>query len=1111
MASHTARIADLSKEKQALLLKRIKDRSALVNQTISKRANFSLCPLSFAQERLWFLAQMEPDSPFYNIAGLVQLQGNLNISILEQALNEVVRRHEALRTSFVTIENEVRQAVEVNSAITINHIDLTGMDELQQKSIVKILEVQEAHRVFDLKQPPLLRTTLLKLDGERYVLLMTLHHIVADEWSLRLLIKEIGTYYQTFKSGNPSSEPELMIQYADFADWQRNRLQGELYAKQIAYWRQYLENAPRALELPIDRPRPLVMSYHGASHEFELNDETTAALIRLSRQADTTLFVVMMATFTILLSRYSGQSTICVGYPIANRNRRDIESLIGFFVNTLVLKSDLSGNPTFIELLNNVRKNSLDAQNNQDLPFERLVEELKLEREPNRTPLFQAMLVYQNAPMDTLSVPELKLNIADAEMNSAKFDLTLRISKLEKNIRCTFKYSTELFDESTIYRMTNNLKKLLGSVLDFPDTQISDLPLLTADENRLILEDWNQTRVVLEENKCIFQLFEEQVEKTPNAIAVIFEDRSLTYKELNIRANQVAHYLRSKGVGAEMLVGLCVDRSLEMIIGLLGILKAGGAYVPIDPYFPSKRLELLLNETKVSILLTQEEILSKLTGWKGDAICLDNDSLLYNINWIDNLNANNYNGCLVYVIFTSGSTGKPKGVSITNHGLVNYVFSMIRKLAVKPGLRFAIVSTISADLGNTSIFISLLSGGCLNILSYENVMDSSKFYQSLSDTKIDIIKMVPSHLNALLDGSNKINMPIGDCLVVGGETMSVGLSEKIINGIGCCKLINHYGPTEATIGSLTLDVKEYIDNHTRIHSIPIGRPIDNVYVYVLDKQSLPVPIGVIGELYIGGFGLARGYINRPDLTADKFVPNPFRGDGSRLYRTGDWVRYRPDGNIEFLGRFDDQLKIRGFRIELEEIRMQLLKYHKVVDSVVVAKEDMTGDRRLVGYIVTKEKDDFNIADLMDFMRTELPDYMCPSLYIFLEKLPLTANGKLDREALPAPDFCNHSKIRYIAPLSETEKVLVRIFEEVLKVNKISVEDSFFDLGGHSLLATQLMSKICNYFNISLPLKTIFEAKSVRKIAQEIDLAVWILDNNNKPGTVNNVEYKEIKL
>lgn len=1099
MPNPTARIADLSKEKQALLLKRLKERSVSVDRAISKRADFSPCPLSFAQERLWFLAQMEPDNPFYNMAGVVQLQGNLNIPALGQALNEVVRRHEALRTSFRIIDNEVRQVINDSAAISVGHIDLTGLSALRQQGVVKTLEMQEAQRVFDLEQTPLLRAVLVKLGDGRYALLMTLHHIVSDEWSLRLFIKEVGAGYETFKSGKPSSEPELPIQYADFAIWQRQRLHGELHDRQIAYWKQHLGTAPKTLELPTDRARPAVMSYRGANHGFEVDGETYAALVQLSRQADTTLFALMMAAFKVLLSRYSGQDDICVGYPIANRNRRDIENLIGFFVNTQVLRTDLSGNPTFTELLGRVSKNSLDAQNHQDLPFERLVEELKLERELNRTPLFQVMLVYQNAPMDTLDVSELNFKLADAQMDSAKFDLTLTVSRSEKQLRCSFNYSADLFDEATIARMTSHLQRLLESIVSRPNAPVSELPLLMPDEMRQILHDWNATDVDYSKELMIHQLFEAQAEKTPDARALVFAGQILSYAELNARANRLAHFLVAQGVGPDVLVGVCVERSVEMVVGLLGVLKAGGAYLPLDPGYPQERLAFMLRDVAPPVVLTQSGLTGKHGFAEAKVLCLDSEWSKLAGEIATNPGIKLMPDNLAYCIYTSGSTGQPKGAGVPHQGILNRLQWMQEQYRLDGGDRVLQKTPYSFDVSVWEFFWPLMTGAQLVVAKPDQHKDSLALIDTIIREQVTTIHFVPSMLQAFIDTPGVENCTSLRRVICSGEALPADLVARFQKKLPV-GLHNLYGPTEASV-----DVSHWACLPDCAETaIPIGRPIANITLYILDRQLNPVPVGTAGELHIGGIGLGRGYLNRPGLTAEKFIPNPFGPEGDRLYKTGDLARYRADGNIDYLGRIDHQVKIRGFRIELGEIEARLLEHPDIKEAVVLAGEDRPGDKRLAAYLVTQAGAGLSVADLRARLAASLADYMVPSFFVVLAELPLSANGKLDRQALPVPSGAFVASRPYEAPQGAVETAIAGIWQALLGIGQVGRHDNFFELGGHSLMLVGLIEPLRQQ-GFAANMRMVFAAPTLAAMAQAVSNVDACPDSLAQPRTHSIIE------
>lgn len=1075
----------LSPAKRALLEKRLQGTltPGARSQAIPRHPEQDVIPLSFAQERLWFLDQWEPVSPAYNRPLALRLTGSLDVIALEQALSEIMRRHEVLRATFSTVEGRPVQAITPSQPLTLPVVDLSEQSPTRREAEARRLATEEAQRPFDLAQGPLLRAILLRLGGEEHVLLLVIHHIAFDGWSARVLIKELAVLYKTFVAGDSSPLPKLPIQYADFAHWQRQWLQGEVLETQLSYWKEKLAGAPPLLNLPTDRPRPAIQTYRGACQSLILSPSLLKSLKVLSRQENVTLFMALLATFKILLHRYANQDDIVIGSPIAGRTRVETEGLIGFFVNTLVLRTDLSGNPTFRDLLTRVREVALGAYTHQDLPFEKLVETLQPERDLSRTPLFQMMFNLENIPKN---VQTQSLNINEFEFDSgvSQFDLTLELIEQGAGLSCLLNYNTDLFDASTITRMLGHYRTLLESIVADPDRRISSLPLLTEAERYQLLVEWNNTQTDHPKNLCVHQLFEAQVEQTPDAIAVVFKDQQLTYRELNAQANQLAHYLRKHGVGPEVLVWICVERSLEMVIGILGILKAGGAYVPLDPVYPKERLTFMLEDAQVPVLLTQKRLL-EILDCTAHVICLDTCWKVVSEESKENPTSNVIPGNLAYVIYTSGSTGWPKGVAIEQKQTVNYLNAVLERFNLPRGASFATVSTIAADLGNTTLFSCLCTGGQLHILSREVISDSHAFGDYLQRHAIDCIKITPSHLAALQNSSHPERVLPRKSLILGGEASGSDWV-KILQALAPdCSIINHYGPTEATVGVLTYQVPKYQQNERP--TLPLGRPLANTQIYLLDLQMNPVPIGIPGELHIGGAGLARGYLNRPELTAEKFIPNPFSKEpGARLYRTGDLALYLSDGNIEFLGRLDDQVKIHGFRVELGEIEMTLKQHPAIQETVVLARKDELGDRRLVAYVVPDQDPSPTIRELRDFLKKKLPDYMVPSAFVMLDGLPLTPNGKVDRQALPAPDRLRPElEEAFVAPRTPVEEVLAGIWSKVLGLEQVGVYDSFFELGGHSLLATQVISRLYEAFQVKLSLRRFFKTPTVADLAVSV--------------------------
>ncbi|MEB3279243.1 MAG: amino acid adenylation domain-containing protein [Lyngbya sp.] len=1042
-------------------------------------------PLSYAQQRLWFLDQLEPDSPFYNIPIALRLTGTLNQTALEQSLEEIIRRHEALRTNFVTVDGQATQVIHEEMTWTVSVVDYSHLPTEEQEITAQQLAYQESLKPFNLAGDSLIRATLVKLDETEHLLLVSLHHIVSDGWSMGIFVRELTALYNAFIQGKSSPLDTLPIQYADFAIWQREWLQGEVLERQLNYWQKQLADAPELLVLPTDRPRPPVQTFAGAHHKFTLSPELISQLTKLSQQQGVTLFMTLLAAFDTLLYRYTGQSDILVGSPIANRNQSEIEGLIGFFVNTLVLRTNLEGNPTFNELLGRVKEMALGAYSHQDLPFEMLVEAVKPERNLSHTPLFQVMFALENNPLSSIELTGLTVSSLAVERTIAKFDLSLSMQNTPEGLVGVWEYNTDLFNRSTIERMAGHFFTLLEGIIANPQQQISQLQILTEIERKQLLIDWNKTQADYPQDKCIHQLFEERAEQTPDAVALIFEKQKFTYRELNHRANQLAHYLIEKyQVKPDTLIGICFERSPEMIVGILGILKAGGAYVPLDPNYPKERFNYILEDTQLSILLTQEKLLVQLPDSVKNTICLDRDWSVIDeystANPITKLQPNH----LSYIIYTSGSTGKPKGVMIEHRSLVNFVVSASKEYGFTSNDKLLQFASICFDLSVEEIFVCLSVGATLVLRTEEILESSDKFWQRCQEWELTIVSLPTAYWHQLVAELSPEDSRIPPSLrkmIIGGEEAQLKKVKLWENSVSHFpnppELINSYGPTEATVaatlypfGSVATDVL-------------IGRPIANTEVYILDKYLQPVPVGVPGELHIGGAGLARGYLNRPELTKEKFIPNPF--DNSKIYKTGDLVRYLPDGNIEYLGRIDNQVKIRGFRIELGEIEAVLSQHSKVKTVVVIDREDSTHQKRLVAYVVPQPEMTPTVSELRQFLKAKLPDYMVPSAFVMLESLPLTSNGKLNRRALPAPDFSELTE-KFVAPRTPTEEILAQIWGQILTVEQVGIYDNFFELGGHSLLATQLVSRIRSTLNIELPLRELFATPTVVELGKTIE-------------------------
>ena len=1030
-------------------------------------------PLSFSQEQLWFIDQLEGSKAPYIKHGALRMTGNLNVLALKRSLSEIVRRHEVLRTSFPTVNGTPTQVINPHSTININVVDLQEHPEQERKTVLQQQIQQEGTTPFDLEVAPLIRFKLWQLDTTEYVLVLTIHHIVSDHWSMGILIQELSRLYPAFCAGTPSPLPELPIQYADFALWQRQWLTGEILNTQLNYWKQELEGAPELLQLPTDRPRPHVQSYRGSSESFSVTTELTQKLQQLSRNSGSTLFMILQAALATLLYRYSGQSDILIGTPIANRKHRETESLIGFFLNTLVLRTRFEDNPSFSQLLRQVRETTLIAYEHQDVPFEQVVSALQPQRSLSHSPLFQVMFVLQNVPMGTLDLPGVSLSELNQQSTIAKFDLSLSITETDMGLIGEWEYNTDLFDESTIARMTTHFNNLLSAIVNNPQQVVSELSLLSERERHQLLVEWNDTTREYPTDKCIHQLVEKQVEKTPDAIAVVFEKEQLTYYQLNQRANQLAHHLQNLGVGPEVLVGICVERSVEMVVGLLGILKAGGAYVPLDPNYPHQRLSYMLEDSGVEVLLTQQSLLESLPSHTAQMVCLDSDWGAIKQHSGENLDVGVTSDNLAYVIYTSGSTGQPKGVAIEHHSPVALCHWAKQTFTTSQLSGVLAATSICFDLSVFELFVTLSVGG--QVILAQNALDITNL-----DTvaPITLINTVPSAIAELLRVEGI--PPQVQTVNLAGEPIQNQIVQQLYEHQTIEFVYNLYGPSEDTTYSTKAKL---VKGATEAPSI--GRPIANTQVYLLDSHLQPVPIGVPGELYIGGDGLAREYLNRPELTSEKFIHNPFCNSKSqRLYKTGDLARYRPDGNIEFLGRIDNQVKIRGFRIELGEIEAVLSSHPQIEQAVVIATEELPSNKRLVAYYVS-ENESLSTNQVREFLKQKLPDYMVPSALVILETLPLTPNGKVDRKSLPAPDGVFTSVEEYVAPRTPTEEIIANIFANVLGVPNVGIHDNFFEIGGHSLLATQLISQLRVTFNREIPLRQVFESPTIALIEPKL--------------------------
>jgi amino acid adenylation domain-containing protein len=1086
--SREDRIKSLSLEKRALLVKAMRAEAARRRPAgdIPRRAPGAASQMSFAQQRLWFLDQLEPGRPYYNVSFALRIGRPLAESVLRDSLREIIRRHEILRTTFMAVGGQPVQVVAPELDLSLRALDLRDRPASEREAEVQRLAGEQAQEPFDLAAGPLMRFLLLRTDDEEHFLLTTAHHIVFDGWSVGVLKQELTALLDAFSDGKPSPLPELPVQYADFAAWQRDWLRGQVLEEQLSYWKQQLKDAPPVIELPTDFPRSSDQAVRSASRVLTLPGSLSESLKRLSRQEGVTLFMTLLAAFKLLLHRYSGQADLVVGSPIANRTRAEIEGLIGFFVNTLVLRTDFGGRPTFRELLRSVKAAAMGAFAHQDLPFEKLVEELQPERSLGHTPLFQVMFALQNQPRLSQDASMVTLAPLDCETAAAKFDMTLVLVDTGHGIRARMAYDAELFRAETIERFLDGYRTLLESLPANLDERAHSLPVLSPRERRRQLAEWNAPVSERAAAPCVHELFAEQAARTPQATAVVGGDEQASYGELDRRSNQLAHYLRGLGIGAEVTVAVCCERSVASVVGLLAVLKAGAAYVPLDPATPAERLSYMLAESRARALLTQRSLAASLPPHDIPAICLDADWGRIAHESADALANNARPENLAYMIFTSGSTGRPKAVAVEHRQLSNYVRGVSERLALPAGGNYAVVSTFAADLGHTMLFPSLCGGGTLHVIDRERAGDPESLGEYFHRHHIDCLKIVPSHLAALTSARNPESLLPARRLVLGGEACRADWAAGLARLAPGCRIFNHYGPTETTVGALACELDE---SALETPTLPLGSPLPNVRVYVLDAALGLAPAGVKGEICIGGAGVARGYYDLPDATADKFVPDPFGGrPGMRLYRTGDVGRYLPDGRIQFLGRSDDQVKYHGYRVELGEIRHALKRHPQIRDAVARLFKDADGLEALVAYYVSRQE--LDVSELRASLKGSLIEEVIPNVFVHLKRMPLTLNGKVNYEALPAWDEARSRKgAEYLPPRSLTEEVVADIWRQLLCLQRVGVRDNFFEAGGHSLLATRLVSQLRETFQVEVQLRTLFETPTVEGLSNSI-ASLW---------------------
>ncbi|WP_066501825.1 amino acid adenylation domain-containing protein [Abyssisolibacter fermentans] len=1062
----------------ALIIKEMKtQKQDMFVNSISKHKESDYYPLTHAQKRLFFLQHLEPNNYSYNMPAYFEVEGEINIEAFKKTFNTIIQRHNALRTNFRTLNGQPVQYISKQKENLFELIDLSNNKEEYKSQKLHEIIIKESKHCYNLEKDNLLRIKLIKLEKDRFMLILNKHHIISDKWSWNILTREFSVLYQICCNNEPNNLEPLSIQYTDYVYWVEEYMKSNQFNEDENYWINELKGNLPVLNLPTDYLRPSIMSYRGSNQVIKIDKEVYERIKEICKKHEITLFMALLSITGIFLSKLSGSEDIIIGTPEAGRNQLELEDIIGFFINTLTLRLDLSSNPTFTEMLNRVKEKTINTYEHKDYPFDLLVEKINPVRDMSRNPIFSTSFQVVNETENVdIQIEGLKFKQYQVQNNTSKFDQSISFVETKEGLDCYFEYNSDLYKETTIKRWLGYLKTMLSNICNNVKQNINDIDIMTSEEKKQLLVEWNDTKFDFPKDDLIHKLIEKQAKRNSDKIAVIYKDEKITYKQLNDRANQLARYLINQGLKTGMFVGICMDRSIEMVIGILGILKAGGVYVPMNPNYPKERLDFMLRDTNLEILIVKDTNLTWLSELNIKLICMDKEKEIIISNTKDSLLNDFSSDNLAYVIYTSGSTGTPKGVQISHNNVVNFLYSMQNKPGITNEDILFSVTSISFDIAGLEIFLPLITGAKLVIADSIVAVDGYMLSENLKNSKATIMQATPVTWRMLLETGWKNEEGIK--ILCGGEKMPADLAREL--SINNAEIWNLYGPTETTIWSTVFKI-----NSVECNTVPIGKPINNTQVYILDKKLSPVPIGVVGELYIGGAGVSsRGYINREELTNKKFTPNPNK-NGSSMYRTGDLAKYLPDGNIEFLGRIDNQVKIRGFRIELGEIENVLIEYSKLKEVAVIDREDSNGVKALAAYVVPKDGQEIATVELYNYVKRKLPEYMVPSWFIVLKELPLTANRKIDYLSLPSPNEAVYNSMDKANPRDKIELEMLRIWQDVLKIENISIFDNFFTIGGNSMIVMILMDKINNYFNIELPLSQLFYSQTIAELSEVI--------------------------